>query len=119
LPSSAHTPLHSSGHSHWPQANTTSRILLNFTGDRVTQIVLGMFTVMFTYCLIVLRTIRGGDEGGFVPSIAITLGVVLAIGGIVKLIFFIHHIAAPIQASSMIVSVAAETIKTVDQWATF
>ena len=47
----------------------TSRILQNFMGDRVTQVVLGIFAGIFTYCLIVLRSIRGGDAGGFVPSL--------------------------------------------------
>jgi len=93
----------------------TSRILRNFMRDRVTQIVLGIFAGIFTYCLIVLRTIRGGDAGGFVPSLAVTLGVVLAIGGIAALIYFIHHIATSIQASSIIASVADETMAVVDR----
>jgi hypothetical protein len=71
----------------------TLRILQNFTGDRVTQAVrgifAGIFTGIFTYWLIVMRTIRGGDEGVFVPSLAITFGVVLAIVGIVTVFFFI------------------------------
>ena len=93
----------------------TSRILRNFMRDRVTQVVLGIFAGIFTYCLIVLRTIRGGDEGSFVPSLAVSFGVVLAIGGIAVLIFFIHHIASAIQASNIIASVAAETIVAVDR----
>jgi len=93
----------------------TSRILRNFMRDRVTQVVLGIFAGIFTYCLIVLRTIRGGDEGGFVPSFAVAFGVVLAIGGISALIFFIHHIASSIQASSIIASVADETLAAVDR----
>lgn len=40
----------------------TSRVLRNFMRNRITQIVLGIFAGIFTYCLIVLRTIRGGDE---------------------------------------------------------
>ncbi|MBE3039844.1 MAG: DUF2254 domain-containing protein [Chloroflexi bacterium] len=93
----------------------TSRILRNFMSDRVTQVVLGIFAGIFTYCLIVLRTIRGGDEGGFVPSLAVSVAVVLAIVGIGVLIFFIHHIASSIQASSIIASVAEETMVAVDQ----
>ncbi len=93
----------------------TSRILRNFMRDRVTQVVLGSFAGIFTYCLIVLRTIRGGDEGGFIPSLSVAVSVVLAIGGIGALIFFIHHIAASIQASSIIASVAAETLVAVDR----
>jgi uncharacterized membrane protein len=93
----------------------TSRILRNFMRDRVTQVVLGIFTGIFAYCLIVLRTIRSSDEGGFVPSLAVFFAVVLAMGGIGVLIFFIHHIASSIQASSIIASVAEETMVAVDR----
>jgi uncharacterized membrane protein len=93
----------------------TSRILRNFMRDRVTQVVLGIFAGIFTYCLIVLRTIRGGEEGAFIPSLAVTFGVVLAIGGVGALIFFIHHIASSIQASNIIASVARETIEAIDR----
>ena len=93
----------------------TSRILRNFMRDRVTQVVLGIFAGIFTYCLIVLRTIRSGDESAFIPSLAVSFGVVLAIGGIGALIFFIHHIASSIQASNIIASVAHETIVAADR----
>ena len=93
----------------------TSRILRNFMRDRVTQVVLGIFAGIFTYCLIVLRTIRGGDESAFVPGIAVTLSVVMSIGAIGALIFFIHHIASSIQASNIIASVAAETMTAIDR----
>jgi uncharacterized membrane protein len=93
----------------------TSRILRNFMRDRVTQVVLGIFAGIFSYCLIVLRTIRGGDADEFIPSLAVAVGFVLAIGGIGVLIFFIHHIASSIQASSIIASVARETILTIDR----
>lgn len=88
----------------------TSRILRNFMQDRANQLVLGFFVGLFVYCLIVLRTIRGGEGTEFVPAIAVTGGLVLAIVGIGVLIFFIHHIAASIQASTVIASAAAETV---------
>ena len=93
----------------------TSRILRNFMRSRVTQVVLGIFAGIFTYCLIVLRTIRGGDEGAFVPSLAVFFGFVLALGGVGALMFFIHHIASSIQASSIIASVAQETTAAIDR----
>lgn len=91
----------------------SSRILRNFMADRITQLVLGIFGGIFIYCLIVLRTIRGGDED-YVPSLAVFVGVVLAIGGTAMLIFFIHHIASAIQASTIIESVAKETLSSID-----
>jgi len=93
----------------------TSRILRNFTRSRVTQAVLGIFAGIFTYCLIVLRTIRSGDEGAFVPSLAVFFGFVLALAGVGALMFFIHHIASSIEASSIIASVAQETIAAIDR----
>lgn len=93
----------------------TSRVLRNFISDRVTQVVLGIFAGIFTYSIIVLRTVRGGDDGGFIPSLSVAFSVVLAIGGIGTLIFFIHHIASSIQASSIIASVTEETLDAVDR----
>jgi len=92
----------------------TSRILRNFMRSRVTQVVLGIFAGIFTYSLIVLRTIRSGNEGAFVPNLAVFFGFVLALGGVGALMFFIHHIASSIQASNIIASVAQETIVTIN-----
>jgi uncharacterized membrane protein len=93
----------------------TSRILRNFIRSRNTQVVLGIFAGIFTYCLIVLRTIRGGGEGAFVPRLAVFYGFVLALGGVGTLMIFIHHIASSIQASSIIVSVARESLASIDR----
>ncbi|MCB9907465.1 MAG: DUF2254 domain-containing protein [Planctomycetes bacterium] len=93
----------------------TSRILRNFMSDRVTQVVLGVFGAIFAYCLILLRAIRSGADSTFVPSLAVSFAMLLAIGGIVALIYFIHHIADSIQASSIIASVSAETLNAVDR----
>ena len=92
----------------------TSRVLRNFMRDRMTQVVLGLFAGIYVYCLIVLRTIRGGDESEFVPHVAVLVGVALAILGVAVLVYFIHHIATSIQASSIIASVADETLAAVE-----
>jgi uncharacterized membrane protein len=68
------------------------RLLRNFMRDRGNQIVLGTFIATFVYCILVLRTVRGGDTEEFVPSIAITVGVVLALLSLAVLMYFIHHV---------------------------
>ncbi len=93
----------------------TSRVLRNFMRDRMNQIVLGVFLGIFAYCLVVLRTIRGGDEVAFVPSLAVLGGLALAFVGIAFLIYFIHYISISIQASSIIATAAEETIEAVDR----
>ena len=83
-------------------AQYTPRVLRTFMGDRANQVVLGTFVGVYAYCLVVLRTIRGGDEGAFVPSIAVLGGFFLALVSVGVLIFFIHHIAAALQASTIL-----------------
>jgi uncharacterized membrane protein len=94
----------------------TPRILRNFMRSRVTQATLGAFSGIFAYCLIVLRTVRGGggaDE--FVPSLAVFFAFVISLCGVGILIYFIHHIASSIQASNIIASVANETDAAIDR----
>ena len=93
----------------------TSRILRNFMRSKVTQFTLGVFAGTFTYCLIVLRTIRSGSEVEFIPGLAVFFAFVLALGSVGVLIFFIHHIASSIQASSIIASVSRETNSAIDR----
>jgi uncharacterized membrane protein len=93
----------------------TSRVLRNFMRDRTNQVVLGVFLGIFAYCLVVLRVIRSGDEGTFVPSLAVLGGLILAFIGVAYLVYFIHYISMSIQASRIIATVAHETIAAVDR----
>jgi len=94
----------------------SSRVLRNFMRNPTTQLTLGVFAGVFAYCLIVLRTIRGGDGiDEFVPSLAVFFAFLMSLGGIGVLIYFIHHIASSIQATNIIASVAEETNASIDR----
>ena len=90
------------------------RVLRNFMRDAPTQVVLGVFVGIFAYCLVVLRTIRGGDEGAFIPSLSVLAGMGYAFVGIAVLIYFIHHVARSIQASSILARIADDTATAID-----
>jgi uncharacterized membrane protein len=91
------------------------RLLRNFLRDLGNQIVLGTFVSTFIYCLLVLRTVRGDDGGVFVPHLAVTVGVVLAMLSLGVLIFFIHHVSTSIQASRIIANVAEDLEGAIDR----
>ncbi len=89
------------------------RILRNFMRDTGNQAVLGALVGIFGYCIVVLRSIRDGDDPGlnFVPSTAVFFAVIFGFVGIACLIYFIHHVATSIQATSIVSLIAEETIR--------
>lgn len=90
------------------------RVLRNFMRDRINQVVMGYFVSVFAYCLIVLGTIRGTDEVKFVPATAVLAGLVLALGGVAALIFFIHHIAESLQTGTIVQRIFRETSNAIE-----
>lgn len=91
------------------------RLLNNFMRDTGNQVVLGTFIATFLYCLLVLRTIRGVDGAQFVPSLAVSVGVLLGLASLGVLIFFIDHVARSIQAPHVIAEVAHELHHSIEQ----
>ena len=90
------------------------RLLRNFMRDKPTQLVLGIFVGNFVYCLLVLRTVRGGDEA-FIPSLAVLVGMAYAFVAISLLIYFIHHVAQSIQASSIVSRIFDDAAASIDE----
>ncbi len=91
------------------------RVLTNFMADRGNQVTLGTFIATFLYCLIVLRTIRSGDEGDFVPDLAIIVALLLALCSIAVLIFFIHHVPRSIHVNSVVAGIGRQLIGAMEQ----
>ncbi|MBA3525831.1 MAG: DUF2254 domain-containing protein, partial [Sphingomonas sp.] len=91
------------------------RILTNFMTDRGNQVTLGTFIGTFVYCLVVLRTIRGGDEGQFVPQLAVMIGLFLALCSIAVLIYFIHHVPHSIHINTVLARIGKQLLDAVDK----
>ncbi|APX85935.1 formate C-acetyltransferase glycine radical [Methylorubrum extorquens] len=89
------------------------RLLRNFTRDARNQIVLGIFLGTFAYALIVLRTVRTVEESTFVPHLAVSGAIVLAMLSIGTLVWFIHHIATSINVETVIESVHSDLCEAV------
>lgn len=98
----------------------TPRALRNFLGDRLTQVVAGSFVGTFAYCLIALRAVRdddprvAGEFAGFVPALAVSVSMVLALVSLALLIGFIHHIATSVQVSRIAAQITRRTLRSID-----
>ncbi len=78
------------------------RLMSNFTRDRGNQFTLGAFLGTFSYALMVLRSVRTPDEGNFVPHLALTFGIVLALLCVATLVYFVGHMASRISVDTVI-----------------
>lgn len=83
------------------------RLLRNFMRSFVTQSIIGTFTGTFVYCLIAMRNVGTSWEEGS-PHLSVTVGVGLAILCVWLLILFVHHVAASIQADTLVSGVHGE-----------
>ena len=81
------------------------RLIKNFMNVRANKIVLGTFVSTFIYGILVLRTIDSGLEERFVPSLSITIAIVMALLSLGVLIYFIHSVSESIRAENIIARV--------------
>ncbi|MEZ5537836.1 MAG: DUF2254 domain-containing protein [Thiolinea sp.] len=84
------------------------RLLRNFMQDTFNQIVIGLFISTFLYCMLILQFTSNMEAGGFTPVISMLTVLALTITDLLLLVFYIHHIAASIQADSVISAVYEE-----------
>lgn len=85
------------------------RVLTNFMDDRGNTVTLGTFIATFLYSLMVLRTIRGGEED-FVPQYSVIVGLLLAVCSIGVLIYFIHHVLQSIHINHVVERIGRQLI---------
>jgi uncharacterized membrane protein len=92
----------------------TPRVLRQFMASRSNQLVLGVFIGTFTFTLLVQRTVNSGEVGEeFIPAVAVTVALLLALTSIGFLIYFIDHAARSVQASTIINNVTHDTLAAV------
>ena len=93
------------------------RLLSNFMRDKAAQLVLGTFIGTFAYALVVLRTVRGESDqiSAFVPHLAVTGAMLLALTSVAMLIYYVHHVSASMQVSEITAGVTRDLEKTIER----
>ena len=82
------------------------RLISDFMQDRGNQVTLGTFIATFLFCVLVLRTVRSGEEdaAGFVPHLSLLVALLFATASLAVLIYFIHHVPESIHISNVAAS---------------
>jgi len=84
------------------------RMLRNFIRDLGTQVSLGAFVATFVYSILTLGSVAHGRSGDFVPHVSVTVALVLTLGDLGILIYFIHHVATSIQVTTVVAGIARD-----------
>jgi uncharacterized membrane protein len=92
------------------------RLLRNFMRDRGTQFVLSVFVGAFAYSTAGLHTVgvQNPDEAAFMPRLAVSGSLGLALASLGVLIYFIHHLSSSIQIDTIMNMIVHETLEVID-----
>ncbi|WP_158261128.1 MULTISPECIES: DUF2254 domain-containing protein [Pirellulaceae] len=86
-----------------------SRVLRSRLGDRTTQWTIGAFMGTAVYSLVVLKMVRKlGEDNFFIPHLSVMAAIIFALGSLMILLYFIHHVAMIAQAPEIVASLAAD-----------
>lgn len=92
------------------------RLLRNFMRDRGTQFVLSIFVGAFAYSMAGLHTVgvQNPEQAAFMPRLAVSGSLGLALASLGVLIYFIHHLSSSIQIDTIMSMIVGETIQAID-----
>lgn len=92
------------------------RLLRSFLRDRGTQVVLSVFVSTFAYATAGLYTVGRLDGGQpYVPRIAISGSLLLALGSVAAFVWYLHHLAHSIQIDDVMRRIEKTTLHVVDR----
>ncbi len=97
------------------------RVVTGLFRDRFNKRVMGLVVGTFTYCLVLLRSVRSpleqqGDP--VIPNVSVAFGVLLGIGAMLAIVAFINHNAHSMDISEILDGVTRDAIEAVDNhWA--
>ena len=94
------------------------RVVHSLFRDPFTKRVMGLVVGTFTYCLVVLRSVRDAlDDGGqaVVPNLSVALALLLGVASILATIAFINHSAHSMDVSELLHDVTDESLRAVER----
>lgn len=81
----------------------TSHIVSRFENDKINQLMLGWFMSVVVYSLLVLKTVRTGEDTGvtFTPIVGVNIAVLVAIVALFIFVLFLHNISSYLRPNNL------------------
>jgi uncharacterized membrane protein len=89
-------------------------LLRAFLRDIITQLVLGTFCATISYCIFLLLFFRTSGPNPEVPQISITVSLLLLIISLSTLVYFFHHVAVSLQATTVVAVIYKEVKRIIE-----
>ncbi len=89
-------------------------IVGNFIRDRGSQVVFGIYTGTFIFCVMVLVAFAVRTDVPFVPRLSAVGSIVLTVCCVLALIYFIHHMAVSIRPTSIIGNITMALLRNIE-----
>jgi uncharacterized membrane protein len=93
------------------------RVIHGLFRDPFNKRVMGLVAGTFTYCLIVLRSIRSAiDDNGeaVIPNVSVAVALVLGIAALLAIVAFINHTAHSMDISRILSGVTKDTLERIE-----
>ena len=94
------------------------RVIHGFFRDPFNKRVMGIVVGTFTYCLVVLRSVRGPleqDGSPVIPNLSVSVAVVLGVVSILAIVAFISHSAHAMDVSKILEDVSSDAVAQIDR----
>jgi uncharacterized membrane protein len=90
------------------------RVVHTLFRDPFNKRVMALVVGVFTYCVVVLRSVRSASEPGgdpVIPSISVTIAVILGVATILAIVAFIDHSAHAMDISEILDRIRRESVR--------
>lgn len=96
----------------------TAEIVNEFQNSRINQITLGMFILVVIFSLLVLKTVRTGEDGSavFAPVLGVNISVYLAVIVLFVFVIFLHQISSYLKPDSLINRIVAKVVHAIKKY---
>lgn len=94
------------------------RVIHGFFRDPFNKRVMGVVVGTFTYCLVVLRSVRGPleqDGSPVIPNLSVSVAVVLGVVSILSIVAFISHSAHAMDVSKILEKVSDDASRQIEE----
>lgn len=96
----------------------TAEVIDEFESDRLNQVMIGWFVSTVIYSLLVLKTVRTGEDGAspFVPAVGVNVALLMAVVALFIFVAFLNNVGKYLKPPLLIDRIQTYVIRAINQY---